>query len=130
MSCCGRGGSWFKNCGRAGKLHHTWYEGTQACKARLQSKTAVGHQLTAAQQKGVDSSQGAGMENYKTVVIIKTPVFAPVNTSTPMLDVTTIFTSTHTSVSTSIPTQGCVTLLKSTVHINIFYMCILVGLLI
>merc|ERR1719305_1436371 len=34
ISCCGRGGSWFKNCGGIGniKLHHTWYEGIQACK--------------------------------------------------------------------------------------------------
>merc|ERR1719201_3088543 len=30
-SCCGRGGSWFRNCGSVenAKLVHTWYEGIQ-----------------------------------------------------------------------------------------------------
>ena len=46
ISCCGRGGSWFKNCGTAGntQLEHTWQEGIRACKARTQSKTAMGQQ--------------------------------------------------------------------------------------
>merc|ERR1712203_897227 len=45
-SCCGRGGSWFKNCGSAGntKLEHTWHEGMHACTARRQSGMAVGQQ--------------------------------------------------------------------------------------
>merc|ERR1712032_1428143 len=46
-SCCGRGGSWFKNCGGAGntKLRHTWYQGIQACKARTRSKSSIGQQV-------------------------------------------------------------------------------------
>ena len=34
LSCCARGGAWFKNCGDAGdmKFDHTWVEGIQACK--------------------------------------------------------------------------------------------------
>ena len=34
LSCCARGGAWFKNCGDAGerKFDHTWAEGIQACK--------------------------------------------------------------------------------------------------
>ena len=33
LSCCARGGAWFKNCGDAGdtKFDHTWAEGIQAC---------------------------------------------------------------------------------------------------
>ena len=33
LSCCARGGSWFKNCGDSGdsKFEHTWVEGVQAC---------------------------------------------------------------------------------------------------
>ena len=52
-SCCGRGGSWFRNCGNAGsaKLDHTWYEGIQACKSRrAQYKRASGQQSNAPQQ--------------------------------------------------------------------------------
>ena len=34
LSCCARGGAWFKKCGDPGdpKFGHTWFEGTQACK--------------------------------------------------------------------------------------------------
>ena len=37
LSCCARGGDWFKNCGDAGETHleHTWAKGVQACKSRL-----------------------------------------------------------------------------------------------
>merc|ERR1712032_1501490 len=57
-SCCGHGGSWFKNCGGAGNtnLDHTWYEGIKTCRARRQSRIAVGRQANAGQQKGNHSS--------------------------------------------------------------------------
>ena len=34
LSCCARGGAWFKNCGDVGEtdFEHTWAEGIQACK--------------------------------------------------------------------------------------------------
>ena len=33
LSCCARGGAWFKNCGDAGdtRFDHTWFEGVQSC---------------------------------------------------------------------------------------------------
>merc|ERR1712210_249649 len=45
-SCCGRGGSWYKNCGTSGnkkskKFDHTWFEGIQACKSKSASKSAA-----------------------------------------------------------------------------------------
>ena len=66
--CCGRGGSWFGNCGRAGnaKLGHSWHEGIQACKTWPQSKRAIGQQLNGARQKGNERSNDAGMVNPKT----------------------------------------------------------------
>merc|ERR1711927_134877 len=53
LSCCGRGGSWFGNCGSAGsgKLYHTWYEGVHPCKTLAHSKAAIGRQANAAQQQ-------------------------------------------------------------------------------
>ena len=35
LTCCGKGGSWFQNCGRPGdpNFEHTWGEGTKACAA-------------------------------------------------------------------------------------------------
>ena len=35
LSCCARGGAWFKKCGDAGNTNfdHTWAEGIEACKA-------------------------------------------------------------------------------------------------
>ena len=36
LSCCARGGAWFKKCGDGGdtKFEHTWTEGIQACKSK------------------------------------------------------------------------------------------------
>ena len=31
MSCCARGGSWFKTCGDGQQSDHTWGEGIRAC---------------------------------------------------------------------------------------------------
>ena len=84
-SCCGRGGSWFKNCGGAGntKLDHTWYEGIQACKARSKFNTVIGHELRSVQQKTIGSSHGADMTNHEAVIAApKTSVFTSVNKRT------------------------------------------------
>ena len=37
LSCCARGGAWFKNCGDIGdsKFDHAWSEGMQACEGKL-----------------------------------------------------------------------------------------------
>ena len=70
MSCCGRGASWFGNCGSAGdtKRGHTWHEGIQACKARTQLKTVIGQQLNGAQQEKNGSMNGAGTANSQAVI--------------------------------------------------------------
>ena len=84
-SCCGRGGSWFRNCGSAGntKLRQTWYEGILACKTRAQLKTVRAQQLKFAQQS--NSSHGTGMGNSKAVITAaETFTFTPANTPTPM----------------------------------------------
>ena len=92
-SCCGRGGSWFKSCGVTGnaRLQHTWYEGIQSCKARTESRIAVGQQANAAQQKGIGSSHGDGNANSKGVIAAAKPsTFSSANMSTPMADTTSI----------------------------------------
>ena len=146
ISCCGRGGSWFRNCGSVGntKLHHTWYEGIQACKARTQ-------QPVVARQKETGSSQGDDMINYKVVITATktvpftsgsisadkksmitstyTPYNTPISLSVHTLMVNTpsntlITPSTHTSVSTSITTHGLEILFKITVHINLLFIIV------
>ena len=154
MSCCGRGGYWFKNCGGTGKIQHTWYEGIQACKARSQSKTIGGQQLNVAQQKDIllDSSQGTNMTYYKSAIATIKESVTSVSTSTSMSD-TSIVTATYTSdyasiatsartlmtntstniemtypfntsVSTPKTTCGCAKLLKITLHINLLFIII------
>ena len=108
MSCCGRGGSWFKNCGGGGntKLRHTWHEGIQACKARSHSKTIIDHEHRGVQQKDTDSSQRADMASYRAVfAVAKTFTFTSVNTSTSMSYRTPIVTSTYASDNVSITTS-------------------------
>ena len=155
-SCCGRGGSWFKNCGGSGntKLQHTWNEGIQACKARSQSTTNIRQQINDAQERIIDSSQGDSMANDKAVIAAtKTFAFASVNTST-LKSVTSsviasIYTpgnvsiamlvrtskanesahilktsSTQTSVSKAITTQGYPNPLNNIGYIYIFFIMI------
>ena len=128
MSCCGRGGSWFKNCGGVGnmKYHHTWYEGIQACKTRSQSKTVIGNQQNGAQQEDTGSSEGAGMTNYRAVIAAtETFVFTSANTSTPMPDTISIVMSTRTSASKAISTQRDVYVLTITFYM-FFIACLFI----
>ena len=129
-SCCGRGGSWFKNCGGGGntKYPHTWYGGIQACRARSQSKRVMDKQLNAAQQKEAGSSQGAGMDTHKAVTMAtKTFTFTSVNSSARMSEDSTTSTDTSmtsptdSSITTSMITEGFVNILEITVHINLWF---------
>merc|ERR1711937_803226 len=75
VSCCGRGGSWYRNCGSASnaKVDHTWCDGIQACKERRQSRRAIGQHLKDAQQKGIDSSHGTRKANSKADITAAKP---------------------------------------------------------
>ena len=98
MSCCARGGSWFKNCGGAGntKLQHTWYEGIQACKEQEPSMVAVRHR----QQNGVVFSHGGDKVNSEAVISSAQPSkLSSANMSTQMADGTSIITGTADSTS-------------------------------
>ena len=97
-SCCGLGGSWFRNCGSGGnsKLDHTWFEGIWACKVRAQSKTAIDQRLHAVPQLHV--STGADVAHRKAVITAATiSTLTPTNTSTVTLGKTIpIVASTNT----------------------------------
>ena len=72
LSCCARGGSWFKNCGDSGdsKFEHTWVEGVQACnditsvllslkaqtQSMLQNEVAIAQEIIAVQYRGNESA--------------------------------------------------------------------------
>ena len=45
LSCCARGGAWFKKCGDFGDtlFDHTWHEGIQACKGAAASMNILRH---------------------------------------------------------------------------------------
>ena len=99
-SCCGRGGSWFRNCGASGsaKLTRTWYEGIQACKARSESKAVIAH---AVQQKrnhsfsyGNFKSDNVMSTSTRVSISIRTPAYTPANVS--------IKSATRASIDTSI----------------------------
>ena len=94
-SCCGRGGSWFRNCGGGGnkRFKHTWKEGIYACKARSRSKTALAQQNNGVQPKDMDSSYSSD----KTTPATKPLVFASADRSTST--VTTANTSASRAVS-------------------------------
>ena len=130
ISCCGRGGSWFRNCGASGntQLHHTWHEGIQACKTWLHSKTTtIGQQLNAVQQNFNRFSNGAGMPISTVRTAVKTLIFSLANTIIPIPDTMPIITPaiTPANVSSSTPntmSAGTTTRVQSIV---IYIMCLL-----
>ena len=67
-SCCGRGGSWFRNCGIGVNTNfdHTWFEGLRVCKIRAQFKRTIDWDSNAARQR--NSSNNIGTGNSKAVV--------------------------------------------------------------
>ena len=111
-SCCGRGGSWFTNCGGAGvsKLRHTWYEGIQTCKARSQSKTIIVQYSNATHEGVIDTidfkSVSTFTKSFKLTSYMKTTTHDPV----------------HTSVSTPMITPGCEKLFNFIIFTSVFYM--------
>ena len=84
-SCCGRGGSWFRNCGSTGnrKLRHTWSEGLIACQTRANLKVAKPLQPNSVQQR--KSSYDIGIDNSKAVITAaEIFTFSSASTSTPV----------------------------------------------
>merc|ERR1711981_200440 len=67
-SCCGRGGSWFRNCGSVGnaKFQYTWYEGIQACSAQ----SFIGQQLDGDQEEATATTKSS------TILVTSPPVDA------------------------------------------------------
>ena len=101
-SCCGRGGSWFRNCGSAGnsKYDHTWSEGIRACNSLAQSKTAIDQGLTTIIPTAVNRSSPMPM-----VTLVDTPLMALANAPVTKLDDISINTSVHTLINTSFHTS-------------------------
>ena len=78
-SCCGRGGSWFGNCGNAGDttVEHRWYEGLQVC------RTGSGQESIVAEE--MNSSDGVGNETSEAVILATTKFEVnSTDTSTPI----------------------------------------------
>ena len=117
-SCCGRGGSWFENCGGAAnvKLEHTWYEGIRVCKTRSQFNTVIAQHLNDTQEKDIDSSSnGDGIIHLKSI---------PTSTKefTFTLASTTTYDPVHTSPSTPMMTQGCGKLFNFALFTSVLYL--------
>ena len=97
-SCCGRGGSWFRNCGSAGntKFRYTWYEGVLSCKTRPQLKEISSWQSNTAQKPksshGINIVNATATENF---------VFTPANISAPIPAVNALTTTPDNESSTA-----------------------------
>ena len=107
-SCCGRGGSWFGQCGNAGNKHfgHTWYEGIRVCNVR-QTQVAAQQQLEAFQPDRNASSYNGSSHMNSQVAIAATHkfLFKTANTSTATFTVFPTITQSPVSVSTGLPLQ-------------------------
>ena len=83
-SCCGRGGSWFENCGGAGnaKVEHTWHEGILACKVWPEFKTVIDRQSNAAQQLNSSDGVGVVITNFNAVATADSSIIPMKNIKT------------------------------------------------
>ena len=75
-SCCGPGGSWFKNCGdeKGSKFDHTWSEGTRACKGfaslfldENQEQVLLRHEPTPANLNDTHSLSATNCEEFSSL---------------------------------------------------------------
>ena len=136
LSCCGRGGSWFGNCGNAEntKFGHTWYEGIQSCKSR-QFPIAVGKHVGGSKTKGSGSSDDNSTSgHWKAAFVAPTmlisspnmitpspdawPITVPANTSMTMVNIS-FMTKSRTPDSASLAGQECENLLQIVAHISV-----------
>ena len=95
LSCCARGGAWFKKCGDVGdsNVEHTWFDGTRACKGKL---TIVNHNVF-----GYCSTSFVLLTSVNAYVFTGSP-----KSTTKIAAVTTI---TMTSSSATAPTTSTTT---------------------
>ena len=106
-SCCGRGGSWFRNCGSGGskKYRHTWYEGMLACKTQAQLETVRPRQPNGAQP--LRFSSGFDVVNSKAV--ITAPETSPASIPTPMKIINASVTTASRKYGTGITSSKATT---------------------
>merc|ERR1712187_391231 len=121
-SCCGKGGSWFRDCGSAGnkKVGHTWFEGIAVCKPqkKAMAKSAV-------DEKSAESSEGAAgaiITTAKKLVLKSEKTPKPITTQarpmanpSPKIDVAA---PARESAETPIAESGCDHMFKMCFHIN------------
>ena len=124
LSCCGRGGSWFGNCGSAGeaKLGHKWSEGVEACKAWSQPEIVVGQQLHGAQddiQLDVSTSTPNAASVDSSIMTLEEIFLSRASTDVLTTD------SAHTSASTSIGTQRYGESRSDLLHIIVFVLTVI-----
>ena len=99
VSCCGRGGSWFGNCGSAlhAKLDHSWYEGIRSCKALRRSKSVVGRRSGATHLWGFSGVRSA----IAAATTTSSTVFTGITATSAAFATNASFTSAITTGSTT-----------------------------
>ena len=141
-SCCGHGGTWFRNCGSVGsaKLDHTWVEGIQACKARSRSKRGIDQQRNSVYHNSIDYSNGTDLvisealaaavqkfafadASITTLAKVSTTTSARMPTIPPISLLMT--GSVLTSVRTSIAAEGYDTILCCKFYIGLFLIIVI-----
>ena len=110
LSCCARGGAWFKKCGDFGdsNFDHTWVDGIQACKSKSPSVSCLLWLLWCV------SCHRNGLVAYprrynNTYGIPSTVMTSAANPSRPAYSDSTATTFDSTATMTSITTAGMLT---------------------
>ena len=124
MSCCGRGGSWFGNCGSVGNANfdHTWHGGITVCKARQFGTALI--------QKLLPINQMLDLSPNRTFTSPRYPKARPLvnGTMSKLIHVApadiSLSTSIRTSASASITAPGCEKSMRAVTHISMIFIVI------
>ena len=110
-SCCGRGGSWFGNCGSADntKVEHRWYEGLEACKTGTRYNAVSGEESSASGDVDTGNAEAVIMAAKQFEMISSTPMLA-INYS--------IGSTANSAMSNSKSTKDSVTASTGTTNLN------------
>ena len=99
LSCCARGGAWFKQCGDVGdsSFGHTWVEGMQACKSVKSPQAMLSREESTTHPLNISSTALQHPTHQRTNIYHPVSVSDAVHTdSTGYLSVAKIFTCAST----------------------------------
>ena len=69
MSCCFRGASWFRKCGKPPKFKYTWAQGMKVCKGKPADNNILIRELAEQIEYGLSEQVSLCLEQLLTIAL-------------------------------------------------------------